>query len=42
MWVLLAAYREIIFKLAKRHQWSHVARYDRRFRQEAAGKEDVK
>ena len=42
MWVPLSAYREIIFKLAKRHQWSHVTRYDRRFRQEAAGKEDVK
>ena len=42
MWVPLTAYREIIFKLAKRHQWSHVARYDRRFRQEAAGKEEVK
>lgn len=42
MWVPLTAYREIIFKLAKRHHWSHVARYDRRFRQEAAGKEEVK
>jgi len=42
MWVPLAAYREVIFKLAKRHQWTQVARYDRRFRQEAAGKSDVK
>ena len=42
MWVPLAAYREVIFKLAKRHQWAQVARYDRRFRQEAAGKDDVK
>ncbi len=42
MWVPLAAYREVIFKLAKRHQWSQVARYDRRFRQEAAGKDDVR
>ncbi len=42
MWVPLAAYREVIFKLAKRHQWSQVTRYDRRFRQEAAGKDEVK
>ena len=42
MWVPLATYREVIFKLAKRHQWSQVARYDRRFRQEAAGKDDVR
>ena len=42
MWVPLTAYREVIFKLAKRHQWGQVARYDRRFRREAAGKEDVK
>ncbi len=42
MWVPLATYRESIFKLAKRHQWNQVARYDRRFRQEAAGKDTVK
>ncbi len=42
MWVPLAAYREVIFKLAKRHQWAQVAWYDRRFRQEAADKDDVK
>ncbi len=42
MWVPLSAYREIIFKLAKRYQWAQVAAYDRRFRQEAAGKEEVK
>ncbi len=42
MWVPLAAYREIIFRLAKRAPWAKVARYDRRFRQEAAGKEDTK
>ena len=42
MWVPLAAYREVIFKLAKRHHWSQVARYDQRFRHEAAGKEEVK
>ncbi len=42
MWAPLAAYREVIFKLAKRHQWSQVARYDRRFRQEVAGLKDVR
>ncbi len=41
MWVPLAAYRESIFKLARRYRWGQVARYDRRFRQEAAGKSDV-
>ncbi len=38
MWEPLTAYREIIFKLARRHHWVHVVKYDRRFRQEAAGK----
>ncbi len=42
MWAPLAAYREVIFKLARRHQWSQVVRYDRRLRREAAGKEEVK
>ncbi len=41
MWVPLSAYREVIVKLAKRHQWTQVARYDRRFRQEAAGRAEV-
>lgn len=42
MWVPLMAYREVIAKLARRYQWSQVAMYDRRFRQEAAGKDEVK
>ncbi len=42
MWVPLAAYREVIFRLARRHPWSQVVRYDRRFRREAAGRNDVK
>lgn len=37
MWLPLTAYREIIFKLARRHPWAQVVKYDRRFRQEAAG-----
>ena len=36
------AYREVIVKMARRHQWCHVAKYDRRFWQEAAGKKDVR
>ena len=36
------AYREIIVKMARCHRWEHVAKYDRRFRQEAAGKTEVK
>ena len=42
MWLPLTAYRETIFRLARRHPWSHVVKYDRRFRQEASGREDVK
>lgn len=42
MWVPLTGYRESIFRLARRHPWGQVARYDRRFRQEAAGRKDVK
>ena len=42
MWNPLMAYREIIMKMARRHRWEHVAKYDRRFRQEAAGKTEVK
>ncbi len=38
----LMAYRETIAKMARRHQWHHVVKYDRRFRQEAAGKKDVR
>ncbi len=41
MWIPLAAYREVIFRLAKRHPWAQVVRYDRRFRREAAGRNDV-
>ncbi len=42
MWLPLTAYREIVFKLARRHPWAQVVKYDRRFRQEAAGREDVR
>ncbi len=42
MWAPLAAYREVIFRLARRYPWAQVVRYDRRFRREAAGREDVK
>ncbi len=42
MWVPLMAYRESIVKIARRYPWQQVARYDRRFRQEAAGKADVR
>ncbi len=37
----LAAYREAIVETARRHKWEYVARYDRCFRLEAAGKPDV-
>ncbi len=42
MWLPLTAYREIIFKLARRHPWAQVVKYDRRFHQEAAGRDDAK
>ncbi len=42
MWLPLTAYRETIFRLARRHPWAQVVKYDRRFRQEAAGRDDVK
>ncbi len=42
MWVPLTVYRESIFRLARRHPWFQVAKYDRRFRQEASGRDDVK
>ncbi len=42
MWLPLTTYREIIFKLARRHPWAQVVKYDRRFRQEAAGRDDAK
>lgn len=42
MWLPLTAYRETIFRLARRHPWVQVVKYDRRFRQEASGREDTK
>jgi len=33
MWLPLTAYRETIFRLARRHPWAQVVKYDRRFRQ---------
>lgn len=42
MWLPLSAYREVIFRLARRHPWALVAKYDRRFRQEAAALESPK
>ncbi len=41
MFETLMAYRESIVRLAKRHPWQQVVKYDRRFRQEAAGRSDV-
>ena len=42
MYEPLMAYRESIVRLAKRHPWQQVVKYDRKFRQEAAGRNDVK
>jgi len=42
MYEPLMAYRESIVRLAKRHPWQQVVKYDRRFRQEAARRNDVK
>ncbi len=39
---LTATYREIMVRLARRHPWQQVVKYDRRFRQEAARKKGVK
>ncbi len=41
MFETLMAYRESIVRLAKRHPWHLVVKYDRKFRQEAAGRSDV-
>ena len=38
----LTAYREIVVRLARRHPWQQVVKYDKRFQQEAVGKKGVK
>jgi len=42
MYESLMAYRESIVRLAKRHPWQQVVKYNRKFRRETARRNDVK